>query len=377
MRLLISLCCFIAFNVAGANQFTLYFSRHAEKVESASQDPGLTEQGKKRAKNLAKFLADKNIKAVYSTDYQRTEQTAKPVAEQLELPIIVYNDEELPALAAMLTEQRQDALVVGHSNTTPLLVHLTGGDAESIDESRYGDLFAVTFKSQSITTEKLAVAPQQDISVSSIPVVPSRFTSGKSRYRILLDGQEAGYAIEDLIVKNGQLELTKITMLEEQNINTIVKLWAQTDSLKPLQVSMSGAINKPVDIQLNFADNHVTGYSDMTRQAFQQQGKLTIDRWLPANSYERATILGGIQAIDYSTRPLYFNWFNGQNDELKVISIQKTGEVKISVPAGEFDCDVVSVTGGAPSSVYYISKADFKVIKIEIPAINRVYERVE
>ncbi|WP_438862728.1 SixA phosphatase family protein [Neptunicella sp.] len=377
MRLFISLFCIMVFNVASAADFTLYFTRHAEKLESATSDPALSPKGLKRAKNLAKFLQDKNIKAVYSTDYKRTEQTAKPTAEQFELPIIVYKANELPTVAAMLNEQQQNALIVGHSNTTPMLVHLSGGEAQSIDESRYGDVYAVTYSQQGPSTEKLMIEPQTAINVTPLPFEHEKLTSGKTKFRIMQQGQEAGYAIQDLIVKKEQVEITEINMLEQQNINTIVKVWADADTLKPLQMRMSGAINKPVDIQLNFADNHVTGHSDMARRPFHQQGKLTIDRWLPAFSYERASVLGVIQAINYSNKPLYFNWFNGQDEEVKVISVQKTGEAQITVPAGQYDCDVVSVTGGAPSLIYYISKADSSVVKIHIPALNREYEKVE
>ena len=71
---------------------TLYFIRHAEKDRSdkLNNDPTLTIEGIKRSNNWATFFEDKNIDAVYSTNYNRTRETATPIAKKNNLEIILY-----------------------------------------------------------------------------------------------------------------------------------------------------------------------------------------------------------------------------------------------------------------------------------------------
>ena len=124
--------------------YKLYFTRHMEKIPGDDHDPGLTSVGQRRADSLATFLADKSISAVYSTDYQRTRLTAGPTAKQENLVVTLYKPANLAVLIEKLQQNRQDVLIVGHSNTTPVGVRLAGGEASNIDEDEYGQLFEVT-----------------------------------------------------------------------------------------------------------------------------------------------------------------------------------------------------------------------------------------
>src|SRR3954454_24752637 len=60
-------------------QKVIYIVRHAEK-ETTGTDPPLSLTGKKRADALAELLKNANIKAIYTCDALRTQQTAKPLA---------------------------------------------------------------------------------------------------------------------------------------------------------------------------------------------------------------------------------------------------------------------------------------------------------
>ena len=108
----------------------IYLVRHAEKQRgiSSGMNPHLTEAGQQRARQLARVLGQVGIDAVYSTDYARTKETAEPLAEHLGLPVQIYNPRKLKEFAGELGETGRRILVVGHSNTTPKLVELLGGD---------------------------------------------------------------------------------------------------------------------------------------------------------------------------------------------------------------------------------------------------------
>jgi phosphohistidine phosphatase SixA len=113
---------------ASAN--TIYLTRHAEKAATGT-DPALTPEGQVRATNIAATLKDAQVKHVYSTAYQRTQQTAQPLATYLGLPVKSYDPTQLATFAQQLRALPENVLVVGHSDTTPELIRQLGGDPGS------------------------------------------------------------------------------------------------------------------------------------------------------------------------------------------------------------------------------------------------------
>jgi broad specificity phosphatase PhoE len=128
LRILLFLltCCFIGntFATDKNNTYTLYLIRHAEKQADGSRDPALTEIGKNRSEQLAVWFQDKNITEIWSSDYKRTRDTAKPLVTGLGIELSIYDPRNLPDLVKKLLHKQRTALIVGHSNTTPELARL-------------------------------------------------------------------------------------------------------------------------------------------------------------------------------------------------------------------------------------------------------------
>lgn len=149
----------------GASSSVIYLVRHAEKADDDPRDPTLTEQGRERAVFLARTLADVPLASVFSTDYQRTRETAAPVADGHGLQIQAYRyvpgSPEWEAFVAMLQTTPGHHLVVGHSNTTPSLVRWLGGDPVSaISEMEYDRLYVVTVSGDgTVNSTLLRVGP--------------------------------------------------------------------------------------------------------------------------------------------------------------------------------------------------------------------------
>ncbi|MFC6978004.1 SixA phosphatase family protein [Microbulbifer taiwanensis] len=111
-------------------QQVIYLVRHAEKVSGTDdRNPPLTESGRARAQHLAYVLGEAGIEKIYSSDYARTRQTAEPLADKLNLQVESYDPRALGELAQQLRQISGRTLVVGHSNTTPQLVELLGGES--------------------------------------------------------------------------------------------------------------------------------------------------------------------------------------------------------------------------------------------------------
>lgn len=123
----------------------IFLVRHAEKT-TEKPDPALTEEGQARAIALADRLEGEGITQIHSSDTKRTRDTAAPLAARLKLEVQLYDPSDLPAMAAKLKAASGRHLVVGHSNTTPQLTELLGGDGGTpiVEATEYDRLYIVT-----------------------------------------------------------------------------------------------------------------------------------------------------------------------------------------------------------------------------------------
>jgi len=127
------------------DSFSIYLVRHAEK-QSELKNPSLTACGLVRANQLAHTLSKAKITSVYSTSYQRTRQTAQALADLTGLAVKNYNPSNLEQLAVQLQQNKENTLIVGHSNTTPALAELLSGQkVDPLTEDDYQFLYQIQF----------------------------------------------------------------------------------------------------------------------------------------------------------------------------------------------------------------------------------------
>lgn len=117
----------------------IFLLRHSEKGNS--NNPSLTDKGKLRANNIAKQLLSVKPTQLFSTDYNRTQQTIAPLAKATSLKAQSYDPRELVQFAGELKLLNGVVVVVGHSNTTPQLVKLLSGHRVNIEEDEYDKLY--------------------------------------------------------------------------------------------------------------------------------------------------------------------------------------------------------------------------------------------
>ncbi|HEV7227895.1 phosphoglycerate mutase family protein [Brevundimonas sp.] len=126
-----------------ASAQTVVLVRHAEKAD-ASRDPVLSEAGVRRAGELDATFGDHGPELVLVSPFQRTFLTAGPTIDAFDSEMkVVALDQGVDAhVAAVVTEVRsrpRDALVlvVGHSNTVPLIARALGVEAADMPECEY------------------------------------------------------------------------------------------------------------------------------------------------------------------------------------------------------------------------------------------------
>jgi phosphohistidine phosphatase SixA len=140
---------------------TYYFIRHAEKDRSDpnNKNPSLTEEGVLRARNWATYFEDIKIDQIFSTDYNRTQETAAYTASNKKIMVESYNPSKLYDDDFRILTKGSNVLIVGHSNTTPKFVNTIIGKNkyEDIADDENGLLFIVTIHQGAKNVEVLTI----------------------------------------------------------------------------------------------------------------------------------------------------------------------------------------------------------------------------
>lgn len=140
---------------------TYYFIRHAEKdrSDSANENPHLTNIGKQRAEHWNEVFKNINFDAVYSTNYNRTIETAQPTASKNKLDLVLYDPKTIDISKFLKDTEGKTILFVGHSNTTPNFVNSLLGSKKylDIDDSNNSNLYIVTVFGDHMTDHLLYI----------------------------------------------------------------------------------------------------------------------------------------------------------------------------------------------------------------------------
>ncbi len=131
---------------------TIIFVRHAEKELNAGDNPGLSDAGRRRVAELTRQLVDADvvagIDAIYATPFRRTQETAQPLAEALDLPINSYDaaDRETVLETILKEHKGKIILVVGHRDTLSELIANLGANKNvpPIDELEYDNIYIIS-----------------------------------------------------------------------------------------------------------------------------------------------------------------------------------------------------------------------------------------
>jgi 2,3-bisphosphoglycerate-dependent phosphoglycerate mutase len=131
---------------------TIILVRHAEKkiVPPENKDPDLSPEGQVRAQELVRMFSESGIAAVYATQYKRTQQTIKPLAEKLGIPVSQVEAKKTSELVKQLRSRNagQVIFIAGHNNTVPEIIAALGGpQLPIIPETEYDNLYILTVHS--------------------------------------------------------------------------------------------------------------------------------------------------------------------------------------------------------------------------------------
>jgi 2,3-bisphosphoglycerate-dependent phosphoglycerate mutase len=136
---------------------TVVLVRHAEKetTDPNDNDPPLRGVGVARAKELSWLLQDAGIDQIFISERRRTQETAAPLAERLELKPEAIKRADTSTLPARIRNEfcGQEILIVGHSDTVPELIKALGIEkAPEIADDQYDFLFILRWSKHDKST---------------------------------------------------------------------------------------------------------------------------------------------------------------------------------------------------------------------------------
>lgn len=131
---------------------TIIFFRHAEQTSHDEADPPLSEAGQRRVAELTRQLVDADvvagIDAIYSTPYIRSLETARPLADRLDLPINTYSADDTEEILDTILKNHKGKiiLVIGHSNTLPVMIANLGASKKvpAIAQNEFDNIYIIS-----------------------------------------------------------------------------------------------------------------------------------------------------------------------------------------------------------------------------------------
>jgi broad specificity phosphatase PhoE len=126
-------------------QKAVYLVRHAEKAGDDLESP-LTTAGAERAQALAQLLEKSGIKAIYTSEFRRTKETAAPLAAKLGITTISKPAANPDAVLADISANHAGdiVLIVGHSTSVPALLKKWDPTADvQIGECEFDNIFVL------------------------------------------------------------------------------------------------------------------------------------------------------------------------------------------------------------------------------------------
>ena len=127
---------------------TVILVRHAEKkIEPENKDPDLSPAGLARAQELVRMFSNTGIAAIYATQFKRTQQTVKPLADKLGLTVAQVEAKKTTELVKQIRARNAGRVIfiAGHNNSVPEIIAALGGpQLPIIPETEYDNLYILT-----------------------------------------------------------------------------------------------------------------------------------------------------------------------------------------------------------------------------------------
>ena len=157
---------FFSCNLPADDCVEVYLIRHAEKDRSdpLNKNPHLNKKGIERSLLWSGYFENKEVKSIYSTNYNRTIETVLPISIAKGIKPIIYSASNINYESFLKKEKGNTVIVVGHSNTIPGFVNKLIEDDyyKQINDTVNSNLYIVKKCSEEISHYVIQIDSLQD-----------------------------------------------------------------------------------------------------------------------------------------------------------------------------------------------------------------------
>lgn len=365
---------------------SIYLVRHGEKEEpwpdELSVYQPLTEEGRLRAQHWARHLRGHHLAAIYSSPYSRTVQTAVVISSALKLPLhtdeATIEPEQITDFVDRLRTEHADhhaVLIVGHSNTLPMWLRHFGADAaceEGLTLHRsgrheliegYAGLFHID-----LTETGCAALERQEVDLPDpadqeavleprpVALDAAHLVASNHRYRVVYGHESMGIAEIGLTPGEDGLEVKFNTNIGRAGIQQEATVRLETNSAEHRSVSIRGPMGpSAADVEIRFEDGRASGHTDFPRARQKPQGKLDVDRPIPAGTFERNSLFALLPAMPIDRVAAFSLYaYDAREDLLQEIDVRVSGPQKDATKFGGAEAYRVEIQGMEPGYVVWI-----------------------
>ena len=196
-------------------------------------------------------------------------------------------------------------------------------------------------------------------------------------YTMLLRGNPVGTSTFATSFDGDDLVFKETAVLAPYNVDAVTEVRLhRTDYTTKSYKGRGTMFGNPVEIDMTWQADKVTGTSLFPRGQDEPQGKIEVDRNLPEDCFERTSVFFLCHAMPLKAGADFtIPWYNPYDDKTKTIRVTVEGETVVDTAAGRFDTWKVGLTGGEPSQVVYITReTPRKIVKIEVVGQPWTYE---
>ena len=160
-NLILSIFLLTSFYTCSQECSSFYLIRHAEKmrIDKKERNPKLNDKGILRAEKWKEVLKNIDLDKIYSTNYNRTIETAKPISISRNIDITIYSPRDIDYNNFREINKGVKVLIVGHSNTIPNFVNglIEKNIYEQIDDLNNSNLYLVNICGDMVSHQLICI----------------------------------------------------------------------------------------------------------------------------------------------------------------------------------------------------------------------------
>lgn len=194
--------------------------------------------------------------------------------------------------------------------------------------------------------------------------------TGSRSFRLLThDAEDGRMDVSTRFTDNNEFVIHDHSVGVSMGVDEDIFTRLSATDFSPISADITGTFGEThVSMRYDVSAGSVEGAIRMHQESTGRFRERPVSLELPEGTLFRSgtLMLAGAMSGLVEGGTVELNWFNALSGQLATITLEVEGSQQVTVPAGEFDCLVVRLTGGQPGNIIYINKADRRVVRFDV-----------